>query len=143
MKRILLSVILVALAISINAQLRPTIGNFATVNLGTDSIICEDDILTGKIFIEIDTLMSMSNTKIGIDQTINMIVTFKIYKSYYRYRNWFNPIRPNGVATSFTVYNIDIIDGWYPEVWLPAVTKTRLALIFDVAESAITYYSYN
>jgi len=139
MKKLILIFTLLALLINSNAQLKPTKGYFA--NISKDSLVTPTTVLYTKFWVEIDTAQIIDNSRIGWDQIIPYTnISFKIYKGYYYYRNWYLSI--SYPVSSFSVQNIDVIDGWFLETWMPAILKSNLATIFQVAESAVTIYSY-
>jgi hypothetical protein len=139
MKKLILIFTLLALLLNSNAQLKPLKGYYAKIT--KDSLITPSTVLYTNFWVEIDSIQQVNNVRIGWDQVITYTtISFKIYKGYYYYRNWFSNIYYP--VSSFSIQNIDIIDGWYLETWMPAVLKTNLATIFQVAESAVTIYSY-
>lgn len=150
MKKILLSVLLVALVVSINAQNRkPLKGFYAKITLiGNDSIMTEDYVLKAKTyptiwyFAEIDTNMVTNIAKVGFDQTARFKYTYKLFFDYWQYWNYYNPLRLLP-PTTFETGWISVFDGDFSfETDIATQIATGLASCLNIPIGRIQILSY-
>jgi hypothetical protein len=152
MKKILLSVLLVALVVSINAQDRkPLRGFYAKITLiNNDSIPVEDNVLKAKTyptvwyFAEIDTNYIGNNAKVGFDQTARFKYSYKLYYDYYQYWNYtrFNALRMV-LPTSFETGWVSVFDGDYSfETDMPLEIGVGLSQRLGIPIGQIQILSY-
>jgi hypothetical protein len=125
---------------------RPIHGYIGLVTIpANDSAFCQSVCIYGgssgtKAYIQIDSIIEMNSVKIGIDQTMGLMVKFKIYANYYAYGHFRDPIY--FPISSFIIDNIDVFGGIDLETQLPLLIKNGLATALNINSTRITITSY-